>query len=180
MTFSDFLTFVFSALTIVGIALVVVLLIFLSAKKTRNNKLFAHLDAYAHHHVFGVVFLAVLGSLLYSNVIGFDPCTLCWIQRIFMYPMLVLLAVAFVRNETKLMRPYLLWLSGLGGLVAIYQYLLQFGFVPSLVCSASAVSCTKLYVLGFGFVTIPLMSLTVFALIFLALLLQKKADHGSR
>ncbi|MDD5357497.1 MAG: disulfide bond formation protein B [Candidatus Pacebacteria bacterium] len=174
MTFSDFLTFVFSVLTIVGIALVIVLLIFLFAKKTRGTKMFAHLDRYAHHHVFGVVFLAVFGSLLYSNVIGFDPCTLCWIQRIFMYPMLVLLIIAFVRDETKLMRPYLLWLSGLGGAVAIYQYLLQFGIVPSVVCSATAVSCAKLYVLGFGFVTIPLMSLTVFALIFLALLLQKK------
>ncbi|MDD5050843.1 MAG: disulfide bond formation protein B [Candidatus Pacebacteria bacterium] len=174
MSFSDFLTFVFSILTLVGIVLVVVLLVFLTAKNTRNNKVFAHLDQYAHHHVFLVVFLSVLGSLLYSNVIGFEPCTLCWIQRIFMYPMLVLLIVSFVRNESKLMRPYLLWLSGLGGVVAIYQYLLQFGIVPSVVCSATAVSCAKLYVLGFGFVTIPLMSLTVFALVFLALLLQKK------
>ncbi len=174
MTFSDFLTFVFSVLTVVGIALIVVLLIFLTAKKTQTTKMFAHLEKYAHHHVFLVVFLAVFGSLLYSNVIGFDPCTLCWVQRIFMYPMFVLLLVAFVRNETKLMRPYLLWLSGLGGLVAIYTYLLQLGFVPSVVCSASTVSCAKILVLGFGFVTIPLMSLTVFALIFLALLLQKK------
>ncbi len=174
MTFSDLLTFIFSVLTVVGIALVIVLLIFLTAKKTQATKIFAHLDKYAHHHVFLVLFLAVFGSLLYSNVIGFDPCTLCWVQRIFMYPMFVILLVAFVRNETKLVRPYLLWLSGLGGLVGIYQYLLQFGLVPNAVCSASAVSCTKLYVLGFGFVTIPLMSLTVFALIFLALLLQKK------
>ncbi len=174
MTFSEALTFIFSILTILGLVLAFVLLIFLAAPKTRNTKVFAHLDKYAHHHVFLVVFLAVAGSLLYSNVVGFEPCTLCWIQRIFMYPMIVLMLVAYVRNESKLMRPYLLWLSGLGGIVGLYQYLLQFGLVPSVVCNASAVSCAKLYVLGFGFVTIPLMSLTVWLIVFFSLLLQKK------
>src|SRR3989338_8039857 len=65
---------------------------------------------------------ALVGSLAYSNIIGFPPCELCWIQRIFMYPQVLLSGVALWRKDKNIVT-YLLSLSVLGGIVALYHSL---------------------------------------------------------
>ncbi len=105
-----------------------------------------------------VAAVATAGSLYYSEVVGFEPCRLCWYQRIAMYPFVVILGIAALRADTAV-RTYVVPLAGLGLAVSGWHYLIQ--QVPSLApagaCSASA-PCTAAYVSDLGFVTIPLMA----------------------
>lgn len=125
--------------------------------------------------LFMISIIATLGSLFYSEVKGFIPCTYCWYQRILMYPLVIITAVSYVTNNVK---NYLLTaiLSGLGACIAFYHYLLQ--KVPALSESGSAcglVPCNGIYVNYLGFITIPFMSLIAFTLIFIiSLILYKK------
>ncbi len=61
---------------------------------------------------------------LFSEVLKFIPCELCWYQRIFMYPQVFLLGMAFVRKEFNIAR-YTLMLSVIGGTISAYHYLIQ-------------------------------------------------------
>jgi disulfide bond formation protein DsbB len=116
-----------------------------------------------------VAIVATLGSLYYSEVRHFVPCVLCWWQRVLMYPLVIVLGVATFRQDTGVWRTALPFsIVGLG--VSTYHYLLQKvpGMAPPASC-AVGVPCTAVYVNYFGFVTIPLMAGTAFALITLAL-----------
>ena len=126
---------------------------------------------------------AVGGSLFYSNIIGFEPCYLCWWQRIFIYPQLVLFIVALWGRRSVLLVGgltsgsevflYSLPLSIIGGLIAVYQILLPYLAQAGIDCGSVGPSCTKLYVLAFGYVTIPVMSLTAFAIMILLAVASK-------
>ncbi len=109
---------------------------------------------------------AVLGSLYYSEIIGFEPCVLCWWQRIAIYPLLVLFTVALISKDRGVFR-YVLPFSVITAILAVYQSYIQWGGNPLIPCG-TAVSCTKLYVYEFGYITIPTMSLSIaFAMILL-------------
>jgi disulfide bond formation protein DsbB len=117
-----------------------------------------------------VAIVATLGSLYYSEVRAFVPCVLCWWQRIFMYPLVVVLGVATFRQDRSAW-VYALPLSVIGLTTSTYHYLLQ--KVPSLAppaMCAAGVPCTVQYVNYFGFVTIPFMAGSAFLLITLGLL----------
>jgi len=117
--------------------------------------------------------VAMAGSLFYSNVIGFEPCILCWWQRIFMYPQVIILFFAVLKKRTDVLL-YTLPLSVLGAGVAIYQMILPALEKYGVACvSSTGVSCAKLYVFAFGYITIPVMSLTIFGLLILFAISQK-------
>lgn len=118
--------------------------------------------------------IATLGSLYYSDIQHFSPCVLCWYQRILLYPLTIIIPLGLLRKDTHL--PYLLLpLSGLGTLVALYQYLLQLGILKeNLSPCMFGVSCVTKYVEYFGFITIPLLSLTAFVIISVSLYLAMK------
>jgi disulfide bond formation protein DsbB len=118
---------------------------------------------------------ATLGSLFYSNIAGFQPCELCWWQRIFLYPQTILLLVAFIKKD-RLMRLHSIVLSSIGAIIALYHTFLQFGGESILPCSASGVSCQHVYFVSYGYVTIPTMSLTVFVLILLFMFSPRPSD----
>jgi len=101
---------------------------------------------------------AVLGSLFYSNVIGFPPCDLCWWQRVFIYPALPLFAVALYKKDRGVFK-FVTTLSLLAIIVSLYNIYIQYGGDPLIPCSAAS-DCTKVYVDAFGFITIPFMALT--------------------
>jgi len=116
---------------------------------------------------------AFIGSMIYSNVIGFTPCTLCYWQRIFMYPIVFISGLAILKKE-KLSSDYLITFSGIGMLISIYHVYLQFTPNP-LPCSVSGqgVSCSDNWVLEYGYITIPVMALTCFTWIFVVNIINK-------
>lgn len=113
---------------------------------------------------------ATVGSLYFSEVRMFVPCALCWWQRILMYPLVVVLGVATVRQDLTAWRTALpLSLIGFG--TATYHYLLQKvpGLAPPASC-ASGVPCNVQYIDWFGFVTIPFLAGVAFLIITIAML----------
>ena len=125
----------------------------------------------------GLVFAAwlvaassVLGALFLSEVVGIAPCVLCWYQRVFMFPLAVVLAVGLFPLDTKVVR-YSIPLVAAGWLVALFHVLLTEGVIPrSLSPCVQGIPCSQVEVEWFGFVTIPLLSLLSFTAIGLALL----------
>lgn len=134
--------------------------------------------AWLSRHALVLAFLLVLGSfvgsLYYSSIAGFAPCVLCWYQRIFIVAQIVVLGVAIYRGEGKTALPYALSLALVGGVIALYHNFLPF-FEESYICAPGEVSCLAEYVTGFGYIDIPMMSLTVFvALLLLYRLASRK------
>src|SRR5699024_12031322 len=68
--------------------------------------------------------LATVGSLYFSEIKGFAPCELCWIQRIFMYPLVIIYGVAALKKNIDIALPGLI-LSGIGMFISAYHYLIQ-------------------------------------------------------
>lgn len=126
---------------------------------------------------FAQALLATLGSLYFSEIAHFTPCVLCWYQRICMYPLVAILAVGILKKDKNL--PYfVLPLSLIGLAISSYHNLLYYGVIPEALAPCTAgVSCTTRFFAWFGFVTIPLLSFTAFAIItacMVLLLKQKK------
>ena len=115
--------------------------------------------------------VATGGSLYFSEVRLFVPCTLCWYQRILMYPLVILLGLASYRQDRGII-PYALPLSVFGGGISLFHYLEQKvpGFGAPNLCRAGGVPCNTDYINWLGFITIPFLALTAFTLITLVLL----------
>jgi disulfide bond formation protein DsbB len=111
-----------------------------------------------------VAAVAMAGSLYYSLGAHFEPCDLCWYQRICEYPLAVVLFIAAVRSDSRVWR-YVLPLAGAGAVIAVYHAQLQAFPEQRTFCSAVN-PCTVRYVWEFGFVSLPLMDLA--ALLFVA------------
>lgn len=161
-----------AGMTIAGQLFILVLLLSLLYQK--NLKYLAWIQAHAILLVFLASAAAVALSLFYSEIIGFDPCKLCWIQRIFMYPLVILFGVALWKKDGSIVDSALA-LSLLGGLVALYHsygQVLNASVLPCPVGGATP-SCAQRFFIEFGYITIPVMSLTAFAFIFVVLLTLK-------
>ena len=121
-----------------------------------------------------IAFTATLGSLFFSEVMDRTPCVLCWYQRIFMYPLLIVFSVGLFPFDPRCIR-YALPLAIAGWGVALYHCLLYLGFIPkSMQPCTQGVSCADVKLELFSFVTIPLLSLIAFTLIVALLLAVRK------
>lgn len=121
-----------------------------------------------------VAVTCMAGSLYFSEIAGFLPCTLCWYQRIAMYSLAVVLTLAAARHDVSI-RWYALPLAAIGGAFATYHWLLErFPSIDAGACSAS-VPCEFVWFERFGFVTLPFMALTGFAAVILLLTLPSAA-----
>lgn len=110
---------------------------------------------------FGVALTATLGSLYFSEVARFTPCVLCWYQRIAMYPLVVLLGVAAVRDDLGIRR-YVAPIAIIGAGISVWHIGVErLPGMPTGACSAAA-PCDLIWVERFGFVTIPVMALVGF------------------
>lgn len=157
----------FLAILVIGSQILSITLILVSLiSKDAKNDIVKFLKPNALKLALLVVLTAVLGSLFYSEVAGYEPCKLCWYQRIFMYPQLVLLSIALFKKDKNIV-DYILGLSVFGFFIAAYHYLMQIGWLPALSCASIgySASCAKEFVMQFGFVTIPLMSATALFII---------------
>ncbi len=127
--------------------------------------------------LFGVWLLAAvgtLGSLFFSEVMDFAPCSLCWYQRIFMYPMVFVLIPGLFPFDPKAVR-YALPLAVGGWLVAAWHTLLYEGVIPESASPCSkGVSCKEDYIELLGFLSIPALSLLAFTVMVALLLLLRQ------
>jgi disulfide bond formation protein DsbB len=121
---------------------------------------------------FAVALVGTAGSLYFSEVAHFVPCKLCWFQRVSMYP-LVLLALPALWNDRRAAR-YLLPLPVVGLGIAAWHVLVERGLVSETQsCTISAPGgCATRWIEEFGYVTIPTLAATGFALIAFVLTLS--------
>lgn len=123
---------------------------------------------------FVVASVATMGSLFFSDVMGFVPCNMCWYQRIFMYPLVIIFLMNILYPDDKVYK-YAFPIVLVGLLFAIYHNLLMFGLIPeSAVPCASGVPCSTEYINWLGFITIPFLSLISYLVLFLLLVLSKE------
>ncbi|MCB9818985.1 disulfide bond formation protein B [Candidatus Nomurabacteria bacterium] len=132
-----------------------------------------------------VVTLTTIGTvaltLLYSEYFKFIPCSLCWLQRIAIYPQALLVLLAFRNQDTRNFPLYGIGLSIFGLIVAIYQYIYQLvppavregGFAPCLIDGSNA-DCAVKVINEFGFVTFPLLSAITFAFLIVVYLYMRR------
>ena len=121
-----------------------------------------------------IAVVSSLGSLFFSEIMELPPCSLCWYQRIFMFPLVIILFVGLFPFDNKTYR-YALPIAIGGWGFAFYHYLLYSGIIPeNLQPCSQGVSCTETYLDLFGFLTIPMLSLISFTAIIVLLLLSKR------
>ena len=124
--------------------------------------------------MWAVALIATLGSLYFSEIKGYTPCTMCWYQRIFMYPIVVIGLIALIQKNITLA-----WttaaLSLIGGCISLYHYGIQkLAFLQDSAPECGAVACTGQYINYLGFITIPFLAFVAFAFIFIASLVLLK------
>lgn len=124
------------------------------------------LKKYGMHIIFVTSILALLGSLFYSKIMGYDPCELCWYQRILMYP-LVLISGFSLKKSSLQIKKMILSLAIVGVAIGIYQYITQITDTETF-CGIGATSCSDKIVFAFGYISIPLMAVTAFLIIIFA------------
>jgi len=114
---------------------------------------------------------SALGSMFFSEIMQLPPCSLCWYQRIFMFPLVLVLPAGLFPFDRKVVR-YALPLAVVGWLFGIFHMLLIAGIIPEdLEPCTQGVPCSEQLIEWFGFVTIPLLSVAAFSSIIALLVL---------
>jgi len=153
-------------------SIIVLFLLFWGPKK---NKFLEYVDKHFLVLSFLISLFSSIFPLVYSEIIGFLPCVLCWWQRVFMFPLVFMFGIAFWDKPTRLdninrsggdrrVIRYALPLLCIGFLISVYQnFFYYFGASSNLPCDASGVSCYQQLVSEFGgYISIPMLALTAF------------------
>jgi disulfide bond formation protein DsbB len=166
----------FLAIGIIILELLVLVIAFnLIFVRSRTNNVLLFFKEFTYWGVFLTALGSVALSLFYSVVVGFPPCELCWMQRVFIYPQVVLFAIALYKHDRSVV-DYALALSIIGTLISIYHVYIENGGTSSLACAIEGraqVSCVTTWVFEFGYITIPVMALSA-GLFMVILLLNYK------
>lgn len=121
--------------------------------------------------------VATLGSLYFSEILHFPPCTLCWYQRIAIYPVPLLLGYAILRHDSNIAN-YLLLLLVPGWVISLYHNLLYYHLIADTYSPCSTgISCTTQFIQYFGFITIPLLSFLATTAIIINILVAKHYEQ---
>lgn len=144
---------------------------FMRERNTHARALIAWVTPHTLWGAFALSLFASAMTLVYSDYLGIEPCSLCWWQRIFLYPQVVLLGMAAWKKNAYIAE-YSIILSFFGAGVALYQHFLQM-FPDSLPCPSTGVSCAQRFLFEFGFVTYPLMAFALFALLMAGMLIVR-------
>jgi disulfide bond formation protein DsbB len=126
-----------------------------------------------------IAIVSIIGSMFFSQIMDLPPCSLCWYQRIFIFPLGITLAAGFVQKDSKAFW-YSFPLALIGWIISLYHNLLYYKVIPKpIVPCSSGVSCTEKQLEILGFISIPLMALASLTLILIFLILfyknQRKA-----
>lgn len=167
------------ALGTIGIQIFIILVITIFIfYRNVGNKILLLLKQYTFILGFLVAFGAFALSLFYSEIVGYPPCELCWIQRIFLYPQLILFGMELYKKDRSII-DFSLVFAILGSITSIYHIYVENGGTAGLACasinpsSATEVSCAVRYIYEFGYITMPIMSLTMSLFIIFILLNYK-------
>lgn len=153
-----------------GALLIAALLFVLGKKKVLVNTI----GSRGMEIAYAFAFAGMLGSLYYSEIALYAPCVLCWYQRIFMYSGVFVLGYALFKRDVAGIS-YAMLLSVVGTIIAVYQVLLPLLPEASATCSpVSSVSCSETYFTMFGYITIPVISLTTWIAMIFVLHLAKQ------
>lgn len=168
---AEFLNHYLSLATIIGGAVVLIFAIFVFYKiiKNKESKFLSIIAMNSLLIGFVTAFAGAVLTLFYSEYLLYKPCDLCWFQRIFLYPQIVLFGLALYKKDFGIY-VYTLALSLIGLVIAIYHHALQIGYNIYKPCSEApfAVDCAKPSFIEYGFVTFPFMAVVLFG--FLAIL----------
>lgn len=141
-----------------------------------KNPVKTYIEKYHSQIIFFIAAGATFGSVLLSIYFKFPPCELCWYQRMFLFPIPIMAFIATLKQHTET-RLYIFVLSFIGAAIALYHSLLQlsiFKTVPAFCNPNSVVDCATPTFVYFGFVTIPLISFSVFLLLMICSYEYKK------
>ena len=123
---------------------------------------------------FLISLIATLGSLFFSQIMNFIPCSLCWYQRIFMYPLVFLFLINLLFPDDKIFK-YTFPIVLIGWSISIYHNLLMYKIIPEdLSPCVQGVPCSTVYINWLGFITIPLLSFFAYTIILILLIILKK------
>lgn len=163
---------VLSILTVIAqIVSILILVMILTKDKEKVAKYFAD---NALKFILVVAGGAMLGSLWYSEVIGYRPCIMCWYQRVAMYPIGILALTAIIKKHSKEIWNYVSVLAGLGVVVATVHVTTRFAKSEIFNCSAVGPSCLQDLFKIFNYIDIPVMSLTAFVFVILVLVNRRR------
>lgn len=144
---------------------------FLQSKFPDLKDIGSLLEKWGIHLGFLLSLTGVFFTLYYSEILGFEPCFLCWWQRVFLYPQVVFFGLAIWKEELRQSAAfYAIWLSVIGVFFAAYHHAMQMFPAGHLPCSANGPSCAKITFIEFGYVTYPMMALALFALLIVVML----------
>ena len=128
---------------------------------------------------FIIASIATMGSLFFSEIMQFIPCSMCWYQRIFMYPLVLIFLINMLYPDDKIVK-YAMPIVLIGWFFSIYHNLLMFDIIPeSIVPCVQGVPCSTEYINWFGFITIPFLSFLAYSTILIFLLIIKKGIYSN-
>lgn len=153
------------------------LLIGVAAPSTRARlaEIFAGQERHPIAWAWVIALLATAGSLYLSEIAGLAPCLFCWLQRIFMYPLVLVLGVGALRADAGVWR-YGLPLAVVGIGLSMYHVWIQFRPAGEPGVCSGGVPCSARYLSVFGFVSIPMMAGAAFLIVIALLLLVRAAS----
>ena len=129
---------------------------------------------------FLISLVATLGSLFFSEIMNFIPCSLCWYQRIFMYSLVFLFLINLLYPDDKIFK-YSFPLVFIGWIISIYHNLLMFKIIPEkLSPCVQGIPCSVDYLNWLGFITIPLLSFFSYTCILILLIMSKRKNIDAK
>ena len=117
-------------------------------------------------------------TVVHSGIFGLPPCPLCWWQRAFLYPQVVMFGIAVLMRD-RVIAGYSIALSIIGLMIGVYHHVLQMYPTGSLPCpSEGGVSCGQILFLQFGYITYPMMSISAFAFLIVLMLFVRSTPRA--
>lgn len=125
-----------------------------------------------------IALVASLGAIFIGEILGQDPCNLCWYQRIAMFPLAIILGLACLYNDFSIRR-YALPLTIIGSAIALWHTLLYVGLISEAIvpCSVDGPSCTGANMTVLGWIPLPAVSLACFVLVTLLLIVNPENNE---
>jgi disulfide bond formation protein DsbB len=170
----DFVTFYNDAITSATLLLDVALLAFLATRffaRDFYSRIRSFLKSNAIILSLGFALASTFGALIYSNVVGYPACSLCLLQRVFMFPLPIVFFVAFMSEKYSRVALRIALVLAFAGVGAAGYHLVKDMLVlyaPTLAplgCPEikGVPSCDRIYIMRYGYITIPTIALTAFA-----------------